>query len=189
MKLIYIRHAQTKANLSGDMVKDYANADILPVDRKEWFEKTGFKCHNAKIFCSPAKRCRQTVRALFGDTPYMVLPNLHEFDCGGLGDKKFWEISEEEFNQLVPLKKEEMLERIENALIDIMANSDDAEEAIVVGHGLYGRTLFDYFNKKKDTPYELLNSKHFQFSNLDVMVIEHAKVQEVKRYKEPYKRG
>ena len=186
MKLFYIRHAPTKANVSGDIVKDYDSYDILDFDRDEWMKKVG--CHlpkyNFKIFVSPAKRCRQTAEILFPGQRYEVIPDLTEFDISELDTKglKFWEIDEKTFRENVYLSKSDARNRWTNALIDIVGKCDDGDKnAVIIGHGFYGRLVRSIYNNDEDTPFQILNSTNFEFKNLDMMEIEHCEVQRVFR--------
>lgn len=185
-KIYVIRHATTQANLSGDLVKHYDSYDILPFNVEEWFLKVG---HNLpekfSIFCSPAKRCQQTAKALFGDKEIITTDCLKEFECY-LSGRKFWEITEEEFDKVTMMKKENINRRLEISLGLLPRN----EDIVLVTHGFYTRALYSYLNKDGDTPYTIMNSKNFKFSNLDMMVInEFRNVENVYRFKDPIIRG
>ena len=111
MKLYIIRHAPTKANLTGSMVRNYTNTPIIPFDPRPWMERIGkyIERNSATPYItSPALRCIQTERALFGQNPDYVFSELKEFDCSALKDKKFWEITEDEFNRYVKLTANDM---------------------------------------------------------------------------------
>ncbi len=182
MTLYYIRHAPTAANVAGEIVKDYDNQSIINFDVDKWKWYVG--CHlprDFKLFVSPAKRCKQTAEALFPGKEYTVLPDLAEFDISELAESglKFWEIDEETFNQKVYLRFTDIVDRWNNALIDINASSP--ENVVVIGHGFYGRLVRELYEKTGDHIFDILNSKNFQFRNLDVMKIERCQVTNVWR--------
>lgn len=178
MRLVFIRHAPTNANLAGAMVKDYDSQSIKPISRAEisdWFCRIGWRIGpNFKLLCSPKLRCIQTAQALFGkNIEYGIVDELlDEFDCSGLGDKKFWEIDEAEFNSLVHLDKAEMEYKILDFITWVEKNYDKHDTVVVIAHGLYIRTLISMLQHSSDTPYELLNSTNIKFKNLDVLDIE-----------------
>ena len=178
MALYIIRHAPTNANLSGSMVKDYDNQHTLPFDSDDWWEKMGnnLPTYFDNVFCSPALRCKETAEEL-GFT-YTECDLLKEFDCSGLGDKKFWEVTEEEFNKLTNLDIQEMFNKIRMAFVTTLGKN-----VVWITHGLFGRTVFEYFNNGNHTPFEIINSKNITFSNLDVIKVD--KEIEVFHYKKP----
>lgn len=187
--LFYIRHAPTQANLVGDIVKDYDSYSIVDFDIEKWKKEIGSHIpNNFKLFVSPAKRCKETAEKLFPGKEYEVLDELKEFDVSGLGSLKFWEITEEQFNKLVNLTKYQTFCRIRTALKHISKNVDyHAEAAVIIGHGFYGRLLKDAYDGKtldsSTTVLGILNSKYFQFRNLDMMEIENANIKKVYRFK------
>ena len=184
MNLFIIRHAPTEANLSGDLVKNYDSFDIIAFDTEKWWSKVGQflpKDGEYEIFCSPAKRCINTAKFIFPDKNVIVTPKLSEFDCSGLVGKKFWEISEQEFDECSGLNKNNMNIRISDAIVETMgtdireflkSKKTNYRNIIWVTHGLFGRTTYSFYNHTTDTPYELINSKNIQFKNLDMMKIE-----------------
>ena len=176
MNLYIIRHAPTEANISGDLVKNYDSYDILPFDVNKWWNTVGIhipKTDKINIFCSPAKRCVNTAKILFPEYKITENKSLSEFDCSGLAGKKFWEISEEEFNKCSGLNKNQMNIKIGDAIISTMNMFMDPDTITVwVTHGLFGRTAYSFYNNTSDTPYELINSKNIQFRNLDMMHIK-----------------
>ena len=184
MKLFYIRHAPTAANVVGDIVKDYNSQDIIDFDANDWRQRLG--CHlpkDFKLFVSPAKRCEQTAKKLFPGKDYTVLSDLAEFDVSELAESglKFWEIDEKTFNQKVYLSFSSVSDRWNSALIDINASSP--ENVVVIGHGFYGRLVRELYEKTGDHIFDILNSKNFQFKNLDMMKIEFCQVKNVWQYK------
>lgn len=182
MTLFYIRHAKTAANVAGDIVKDYDSQSIIDFDVDKWKREVG--CHlpkDFKLFVSPAKRCIETAEVLFPGKPYIKLETLKEFDISELADAglKFWEIDEETFNQKVFLSKNDVAERWKNALFEL--TKDSPENVVVVGHGFYARLIRELYENTDDTILDILNSKNFQFRNLDVMKIEKCQVTNVWR--------
>ena len=122
MKFYFIRHAPTTANLSGAMIAGYENSDINLYDKPEdWEEKVGKfipEEDRKVIISSPTKRCISTAKLLFDRFPNEVTTSLGEFECKALGNRKFWEISEEEFNNLVYLPASTMEKRAKIVLHD-----------------------------------------------------------------------
>lgn len=183
MRFFYIRHAPTRVSATGEMVENYDSYGIMPFDRDKWWKEVG--CHlpdNFILLVSPIMRCIETAEVLFSGKEYKTLESLREFDCSKLGNKKFWEITEKEFNSIVNLTKREITDRIEDFLCDCLDYKGDAQ-IVVVGHGLYGRCIYDYYHGgKTGTPFEILNSKNFQFRNLDMMEVEKRQVQNIYRF-------
>lgn len=171
MNFYFIRHAKTEANISGSMVKDYSSYGILPFNNEAWYLKVGNNLpKDFVVYTSPSKRCIETAKALFGNYNG-VLDNLKEFDCSGLGEEKFWEISEERFNQLVHLNREDMESRIMLMFKELYKQIPEGTENIVlVTHGMYTRFLYTMLNRTNETPYEVINSKNYKFGNLDMLV-------------------
>lgn len=184
MRFFYIRHAPTRVSATGEMVENYDSYGIMPFDREKWWKEVG--CHlpkNFHLLVSPITRCIETAEILFPGKEYRTLESLREFDCSGLNGKKFWEITEKEFKSLVDLTKQDITNRIEDFLCDCLDYREKDAQIVVVGHGLYGRCIYDYYNGgKTGTPFEILNSKNFQFRNLDMMEVERRKIQNVFRY-------
>ena len=184
MKIFYIRHASTKANLDGEIVKDYDKYDIVDFDKEEWFKKVGKHLpKNFKLFTSPVKRCMQTAEILFPGKHYETIEELKEFDVSPLTEAglKFWEIDEQTFEEKVFLSKTDVYHRWVNALIEIESYNHNTEDVVIIGHGFYGRLIRSLYEKDEDTPFEILNSKNFQLRNLDMMEIQFSQVQNVWR--------
>ena len=194
MKFYFIRHAPTSANLSGSMVAGYENTDINLYDKPDdWEERVGKFIPEADrkvIVSSPTKRCISTAKLLFDRLPTEVTTSLGEFDCKALGNKKFWEITEQEFNKLVFLPSSTMEKRAKIVLHDMgndirHENSTDAVSAI--SHGMLIRYIYHYVNGNAGiSAYDIINSKGFSFSNLDLLIVDTVKrTVEVHHYKEP----
>lgn len=194
MRFYFIRHAPTSANLSGSMVAGYENSDINLYDKPDdWEERVGKFIPEADrkvIVSSPAKRCISTAKLLFDRLPTEVTTSLGEFDCKGLGNKKFWEITEQEFNNLVFLPSSTMEKRAKIVLHD-MGNSirheNSTDTVIAISHGMLIRYIYHYMNGNAGiSAYDIINSKGFTFSNLDLLIVDTVKkTVEVHHYKEP----
>lgn len=194
MKFYFIRHAPTSANLSGSMVAGYENSDINLYDKPDdWEERVGKFIPEADrkvIVSSPTKRCISTAKLLFDRLPTEVTTSLGEFDCKGLGNKKFWEITEQEFNNLVFLPSSTMEKRAKIVLHD-MGNSirheNSTDTVIAISHGMLIRYIYHYMNGNAGiSAYDIINSKGFTFSNLDLLIVDTVKkTVEVHHYKEP----
>ena len=178
--MIYlIRHAPTEANMSGSMVKDYNSQPIIKFDTEAWHKKLPELKDVKKVYISDTLRTRQTAEALFPDAEIEVLDCLTEFDCSALGDKKFWELTENEFNNLVHISPEEICcECIKTftRLNSLNRNSD----VICISHGMKIRALIHFYKKLIEGPFEpvkelsayrIINSLDENFKNLDVCQI------------------
>lgn len=188
-KVYFIRHAPTEANMSGTMVKDYDSYDIIrPLDDRLWWDKVGSNIrvvhsHNYSdafhfwMLTSPATRCISTARYLFphpskADHEWLSKSEgLKELDCSGLGDLKFWEVSREEFDSKVHPDlnafDNQVTKEINDIIYDCICFNHDM---ICITHGLYIRYLYNKLtNLGDDNLYDLINSKTFQFYNLDMM--------------------
>lgn len=194
MKFYFIRHAPTSANLSGSMVAGYENSDINLHDKPDdWEERVGKFIPEADrkvIVSSPTKRCISTAKLLFDRLPTEVTTSLGEFDCKALGSKKFWEITEQEFNSLVSLPASTMEKRAKNVLHDMGNNirHDNGTNAVIaISHGMLIRYIYHYVNGNAGiSAYDIINSKGFKFSNLDLLIVDTVKrTVEVHHYKEP----
>lgn len=171
MKLYFIRHAPTKANLSGSMVNGYECEPItLTKKPKYWESKVGKyipKEVRKTIYSSPTTRCYETCRLLFRGKTFTPDLAFSEFDCKGLGDKKFWEVTKEEFEDLVSITPYEMQARVDEILNKVK------NDCVIVSHGMLIRYIYHYFNGNKNiSAYDIINSNGFRFSNLDLLVVD-----------------
>lgn len=194
MKFYFIRHAPTSANLSGSMVAGYENTDINLYDKPDdWEERVGKFIPEADrkvIVSSPTKRCISTAKLLFDRLPTEVTTSLGEFDCKALGNKKFWEITEQEFNNLVFLPASTMEKRAKIVLHDMgndIRHENSTNAVIAISHGMLIRYIYHYVNGNAGiSAYDVINSKGFKFSNLDLLIVDTMKrTVEVHHYKEP----
>lgn len=180
MKFYFIRHAPTYANKSGIMVNGYENADIDIHDKPDdWEERVGhYIPEEARrvIISSPTRRCLSTSKMLFGRYPDEVTEALGEFDCKNLGNRKFWEISEEEFNSLVYLPSSTMAKRANEILTDVgnlIKKEHNTDSVVAISHGMIIRYLYHYITGHPDvSAYDIINSKGYAFSNLDLLVAD-----------------
>ena len=171
-KIYFIRHAPTKANLSGSMVKNYDAFDIEQFDTALWYKNIGSRIKisdNFEIWVSPTLRCKSTAMKLFGslESKMREEPLLKELDCSSLGTKKFWEISKEEFDSICKPD----LEAFRNQIDSLIKKLKEKDKPIIcITHGLFTRYLYNYLTDQGDSElYDLINSKTFQFKNLDMM--------------------
>lgn len=192
MKLYFIRHAPTTANLSGSMVTGYENADITLASKPhDWEEKVGkYIPYSARQFIvsSPTNRCVQTSNLLFGHEPNMQNEIVGEFDCSQLGNKKFWEISQDEFEKLVPLTPWDMQNRAE--AIRHFGHIHEKlcyEDMVIITHGMLIRYMYHFINHNANiSAYDVINSKGFKFSNLDLLIVDLDKMKtEVHYFQKP----
>lgn len=194
MKLYFIRHAPTPANFVGAMIKNYHETSIINEEPIGWKEK--IDCHlpelniDTPIITSPALRCQQTAKLLFNRVPDIILKELDEFDCSGLGDKKFWEITEEEFCDCVKLNSNDMEKQIDllfDTCYSLNTMFHNINHIICISHGMVIRYIYHYLTGRKNaTPFDIINSKNFKFANLDMLVYDtDTKAIEVYNYKEP----
>lgn len=196
MKIYFVRHAPTASNLTGMMVNGYTNSDILNIKPVDWEERVGMYIPmNARkvVLSSPAKRCVQTGELLFGKMPNSVCRPLSEFDCAALKDKKFWEITKDEFETMVkitPLQMEAKVKQIIKLCRDTREEYK-SDNMVCISHGMVIRYLWHYFNGHADTSaYDVINSTGFKFSNLDLLILDTNKgTCEVHNYKESINHG
>ena len=83
MKLTLIRHGETEGSRR-DLYYGAADIPVLPESLKALEEKakTGVYPTAGRYCISGMLRTVQTLRALYGDVPYTVLPGLREMDFG-----------------------------------------------------------------------------------------------------------
>ena len=189
MKLYFLRHALTAANLTGTMVQDYDRESIVGTMPEHWQEDIGQYLPkidiNTPVISSPAKRCRQTAELLFKIPPTMILNELNEFDCGGLNNLKFWEITKEEFENAVLLKPEDMERQIDLVFkfFDSMHGAfPNIDNIVCISHGMVTRYIYHYLTGNKGiSAYDVINSNGFKFYNLDLLVYDTG-TKEIKDY-------
>ena len=189
MKLYFLRHALTAANLTGAMVQDYDREPIVGTMPEHWQEDIGQYLPkidiNTPVISSPAKRCWQTAELLFKIPPMMILNELNEFDCGGLNNLKFWEITKEEFENVVLLKPEDMERQIDLVFkfFDSMHGAfQNIDNIVCISHGMVIRYIYHYLTGNKGiSAYDVINSNGFKFYNLDLLVYDTV-TQEIKDY-------
>ena len=176
MKFYFIRHWRTEANLTGKMAKNYDEADIIDEYPEGWEDRVG--CHipdRNYILSSPAKRCLQTCELLFKRAPTAIMKDFGEFDCAALGKRKFWEMTQAAFEKLVKLKPEDMEKRVYSVLttLPVFLKNEGIENCVVISHGMFIRYVYHYLTGNKGiSAYDVINSKGFEFSNLDMLVYD-----------------
>lgn len=189
MKLYFLRHAPTAANLTGTMVQDYDREPIVGTMPEHWQEDIGQYLPkidiNTPVISSPAKRCQQTAELLFKIPPMMILNELNEFDCGGLNNLKFWEITKEEFENAVLLKPKDMERQIDSVFkfFDSMHGAfPNIDNIVCISHGMVIRYIYHYLTCNKEiSAYDVINSNGFKFYNLDLLVYDTG-TKEIKDY-------
>ena len=201
MKLYFIRHAPTLANLSGSMVQNYDQTEILPLTQEDvdlWQERVGKHINYiwTRVYYSPTVRALQTANTILcRGINYQIssigveqqqLDELKEFDCHGLGDKKFWEISKDEFTKLVPDVTSQSM-AYQAGILDAKLRNSGMSNCVCVSHGMLIRYMFHYYTGRKNVhPYDIINSKDFKFSHLDMMEYDTTALRiKVYRFKEP----
>ena len=189
MKLHFLRHAPTSANLTGTMIQDYDREPIVGTMPEHWQEDIGQYLPkidiNTPVISSPAKRCQQTAELLFKIPPTMILNELNEFDCGELNNLKFWEITKEEFENAVLLKPEDMEKQIDLVFkfFDSMHGAfPNIDNIVCISHGMVIRYIYHYLTGNKGiSAYDVINSNGFKFYNLDLLVYDTG-TKEIKDY-------
>ena len=176
------------------MVPGYENSDINIFDKPDDWEETVGKYipDEARKFIvsSPTKRCISTAKLLFDKLPMEVCKCLGEFECKNLGNRKFWEITKKEFDDLVYLPASTMEKRAMEIIHDMgnMIKHENKTDAVIcISHGMVIRYLYHYMTGNKSiSAYDIINSNGFSFSNLDLLIIDTVKKSvEVHHYKEP----
>ena len=189
MKLYFLRHAPTAANLTGTMVQNYDREPIVGTMPEHWQEDIGQYLPkidiNTPVISSPAKRCLQTAELLFKIPPMMILNELNEFDCGGLNNLKFWEITKEEFENVVLLKPEDMERQIDlifKFFYSMHGAFPNIDNIVCISHGMVIRYIYHYLTGNKGiSAYDVINSNGFKFYNLDLLVYDTV-TKEIKDY-------
>ena len=189
MKLYFLRHAPTAANLTGTMVQNYDREAIVGTMPEHWQEDIGQYLPkidvNTPVISSPAKRCWQTAELLFKIPPMMILNELNEFDCGGLNNLKFWEITKEEFENVVLLKPEDMERQIDlifKFFYSMHGAFPNIDNIVCISHGMVIRYIYHYLTGNKGiSAYDVINSNGFKFYNLDLLVYDTG-TEEIKDY-------
>lgn len=189
MKLYFLRHALTAANLTGTMVQDYDREPIVGTMPEHWQEDIGQYLPkidiNTPVISSPAKRCLQTAELLFKIPPTMILNELNEFDCGELNNLKFWEITKEEFENAVLLKPEDMERQIDlifKFFYSMHGAFPNIDNIVCISHSMVIRYIYHYLTGNKGiSAYDVINSNGFKFYNLDLLVYDTG-TKEIKDY-------
>lgn len=189
MKLYFLRHAPTAANLTGTIVQDYDREPIVGTMPEHWQEDIGQYLPkidiNTPVISSPAKRCLQTAELLFKIPPMMILNELNEFDCGELNNLKFWEITKEEFENAVLLKPEDMERQIDlifKFFYSMHGAFPNIDNIVCISHGMVIRYIYHYLTGNKGiSAYDVINSNGFKFYNLDLLVYDTG-TKEIKDY-------
>lgn len=184
--------------MTGKMAQNYDEADIIKDYPEGWNEKVGkylplpLNGSNTLVISSPAKRCQQTCKLVFGFEPAMIHQAFGEFDCAALGDRKFWEMTQDEFEKLVPLTPFDMQNRAEE-IRKCMHQFKNLhyEHVIVFTHGMLIRYMYHFINHNPNiSAYDVINSNGFEFSNLDLMTWDLEKMTtEVHRYDDSWHSG
>lgn len=189
MKLYFLRHALTAANLTGTIVQDYDREPIVGTMPEHWQEDIGQYLPkidiNTPVISSPAKRCLQTAELLFKIPPTMILNELNEFDCGELNNLKFWEITKEEFENAIFLKSEDMERQIDlifKFFYSMHGAFPNIDNIVCISHGMVIRYIYHYLTGNKGiSAYDIINSNGFKFYNLDLLVYDTG-TKEIKDY-------
>lgn len=189
MKLYFLRHALTAANLTGTMVQDYDREPIVGTMPEHWQEDIGQYLPkidiNTPVISSPAKRCLQTAELLFKIPPTMILNELNEFDCGELNNLKFWEITKEEFENAILLKPEDMERQIDlifKFFYSMHGAFPNIDNIVCISHSMVIRYIYHYLTGNKGiSAYDVINSNGFKFYNLDLLVYDTG-TKEIKDY-------
>lgn len=189
MKLYFLRHALTAANLTGTIVQDYDREPIVGTMPEHWQEDIGQYLPkidiNTPVISSPAKRCLQTAELLFKIPPMMILNELNEFDCGELNNLKFWEIMKEEFENAILLKPEDMERQIDlifKFFYSMHGAFPNIDNIVCISHGMVIRYIYHYLTGNKGiSAYDIINSNGFKFYNLDLLVYDTG-TKEIKDY-------
>jgi broad specificity phosphatase PhoE len=112
---------------------------------------------------------------LFGDVEIIENDLFREFDCAGLGSRKFWEIDEAEFNVCVDVTNTDMINRALEILHGFgrqLERDYGIYRCVIVSHGMLIRYLYHFMTGNMDiSPLDVIRSKGFTFANLDMLKI------------------
>ena len=145
MKLTLIRHGETEGSRR-DLYYGAADIPVLPDSLAALREKakTGVYPTAGRYCISGMLRTVQTLRALYGDVPYTVLPGLREMDFGDFemraytgdleNDPAFRAWCEDAEHNVCP-HGESVLQVLERSLRAIQPVLDAGEDTVCVIHG------------------------------------------------------
>lgn len=149
MRIILIRHGQTKGNLE----KRYIGSTDDPLCKEGIEEiKNSVKANRypdaGVIYVSPLKRCRTTAELIYPDKEHILCENLRECDFGELENKSYLELAENEnyrnwINSNGTLefpsgeKQESFRKRCQEAYETILdhSNPENIEDIALIVHG------------------------------------------------------
>lgn len=96
MKLTLLRHGETEGSRN-DLYYGAADLPVLPESLEELKRRAqgGGYPRAARYYISGLLRTEQTLRALYGDVPYTVLPGLREMDFGDFEMKSYEQLKDD----------------------------------------------------------------------------------------------
>lgn len=144
MTLTLLRHGQTE----GNRLRLYYGRTDLPLSPEGLDELLALRetasFPKGRLYTSGLLRAEQTLRALYGDQPHQVLPDLREMDFGDFEMKSYAQLKEDpDYQRWITGDNEinvcpggesaaQMLERAEKALLPLIGQEEDA---VCITHG------------------------------------------------------
>ncbi len=89
MKVILIRHGKTKGNSLGKLIG--VTDEGLCAEGAEEIKKRTYPTADT-VFVSPLKRCVETARLIYGDTPFSIAEDMREMNFGIFENKSHEEL-------------------------------------------------------------------------------------------------
>ncbi len=163
MKLTLLRHGETEGSRNG-LYYGAANIPVLPESLEELKKRAaaGVYPTGKRYYTSGMLRAEQTLRAIYGDVPFTVLPGLREMDFGDFEmrpydgdlehDPSFRAWAQDAEHNVCPHGESapQVLARSLEAIAPVLASGEDA---VCVIHGgvtsglmmrWFGGTRYDY---------------------------------------------
>lgn len=173
MKLTLLRHGETEGSRNG-LYYGAANIPVLPESLEELKKRAaaGVYPTGKRYYTSGMLRAEQTLRAIYGDVPFTVLPGLREMDFGDFEmrpydgdlehDPSFRAWAQDGEHNVCPNGESapQVLARSREAIAPVLASGEDA---VCVIHGgvtsglmmsWFGGTRYDY-NPLPGTGYQI----------------------------------
>ena len=162
MKLTLIRHGMTEANEK----RLYCGSTDLPLSAagRAALHHLPPPEPGTRLISSGMRRCNETLKALFGDFPYEIEPDLREIDFGDFEGKSYdmlrndpayraWLTGDNEKN--VPPHGESGEQMKRRALAALKRIQSESADAIVVTHGgVIAAVMAQLFPNENKSRYE-----------------------------------
>ncbi len=161
MKLIFIRHGQTRGNAEGRYVG--STDESLAREGVDCIKKKAAECGYPAaeiVWSSPMKRCRETAKLIYPNAEMHIEDDLRECDFGKFEYKNYVEMSEDEdyrawvnSSGTLPFPggedADDFRDRCREAFLRIVGRY---EEDAVIAFSVHGGTMMSIFSKFEEPP-------------------------------------